>query len=69
MNQYQADLEAYRILSDLFSEAWGQPDRVPMPIALTLLHARDYAGNKIKDYFSMEDAGDRNSLCPVAVAA
>ena len=39
--------EAYRILARLSHEAWKNPLEVPMPLAMMLMHARDYVGEQL----------------------
>ena len=51
MDEYQALIDAYRILAKLYSNAWAEPAEVPTPIALMLLNAREYIGGQIRDYF------------------
>ena len=51
MDEYQGLLDAYRILSGLFSQAWAQPAEIPTPVALMLLHAREHIGAQIGTRF------------------
>ena len=41
--------EAYCILARLSHDAWKNPLEVPMPLAMMLLHARDYVGKLLHD--------------------
>jgi hypothetical protein len=71
MDEYQALANAYRILAGLYSKAWANPAEVPMQIALMLLHAREYVGAQIRNYFSSEAAAVAPAalLEPAPVAA
>ena len=39
--------QAYRILARLSHEAWRNPLDVPMPLAMMLMHARDFVGERL----------------------
>jgi hypothetical protein len=52
MDDFQALLDAYRILARLYSKAWADPTHVPTPVALTLLNAREYIGLQVKQHLS-----------------
>ncbi|MEK7617524.1 MAG: hypothetical protein AAB410_00065 [Patescibacteria group bacterium] len=47
--------QAYDILGTLADNVWRNPNTVPTPIALSLLHSRDYIGRQIADLLKGED--------------
>ncbi len=57
--------QAYCILARLSHEAWNNPLEVPMPLAMMLLHARDFVGQQLHQ----ELAGGCGSLLAEGNAA
>jgi hypothetical protein len=43
----QALHQAYRILGELYKDAWFRSAEVPVSFAMMLMHARDYIGQQL----------------------
>lgn len=68
MDQYQALLDAYKILAKTYSTAWADPTEVPTQVALMLLNAREYIGEQIKQHFCDSTIADRDNFAISASA-